>query len=334
SGEYSRLKGCPVSLDHYTKEFTKGQPGSGVDATIITADWLNAIQRELVNLVLAGGMTVVPGDDSQILKAIQAIQNLAVTWEKLSGRPSTVSGFGITDAFTKTETASAIQGAISALVGSSPAALDTLNELAAALGNDPNFATTMTNALANKAAKATTLSGYGIQVATQGEAEAQSDQDNSKPMTALRVWQAIAARVSQATEVAFGWAKIATQNLTDTGVDDKTIVTPKKLRGGFSIMTGPAGYIAFPSWLGGFIFLWNTGVAASAEGSQTITYPVSLTDSVWIHHVSTHIDADNTGANGSYQTVGAPGLSSCRVFMQGMNTMGVAISPKLFLLGK
>lgn len=40
--------------------------------------------------------------------------------------------------------------ALAALVGSSPAALDTLNELAAALGNDPNFATTMTNALAGK----------------------------------------------------------------------------------------------------------------------------------------------------------------------------------------
>nr|WP_157702918.1 DNA cytosine methyltransferase [Escherichia coli] len=39
---------------------------------------------------------------------------------------------------------------LSALVGSSPEALDTLNELAAALGNDPNFATTMTNALAGK----------------------------------------------------------------------------------------------------------------------------------------------------------------------------------------
>ncbi|WP_431819611.1 gp53-like domain-containing protein [Burkholderia sp. F1] len=37
------------------------------------------------------------------------------------------------------------------LVGQSPAALDTLNELAAALGNDPNFATTMTSALAQKA---------------------------------------------------------------------------------------------------------------------------------------------------------------------------------------
>ena len=43
-----------------------------------------------------------------------------------------------------------VQAAIAGLVGSSPAALDTLNELAAALGNDPNFAATMTNALANK----------------------------------------------------------------------------------------------------------------------------------------------------------------------------------------
>ncbi|EOT4021261.1 phage tail protein [Escherichia coli] len=47
-----------------------------------------------------------------------------------------------------------VQAAIAALVASSPTALDTLNELAAALGNDPNFATTMTNALAGKMDKA------------------------------------------------------------------------------------------------------------------------------------------------------------------------------------
>ncbi|HAX4951858.1 TPA: hypothetical protein JZG06_003123 [Escherichia coli] len=39
---------------------------------------------------------------------------------------------------------------LAALVDSSPETLDTLNELAAALGNDPNFATTITNALAGK----------------------------------------------------------------------------------------------------------------------------------------------------------------------------------------
>ncbi|GEM_PF-607451 len=44
-----------------------------------------------------------------------------------------------------------VMTAIAALVNSSPGALDTLSELAAALGNDPNFATTMLNALAAKA---------------------------------------------------------------------------------------------------------------------------------------------------------------------------------------
>jgi len=41
--------------------------------------------------------------------------------------------------------------AVSALVDSSPAALNTLNELAAALGDDVNFSTTVTNSIATKA---------------------------------------------------------------------------------------------------------------------------------------------------------------------------------------
>jgi hypothetical protein len=45
-----------------------------------------------------------------------------------------------------------VDNAISDLVDAAPGALDTLNELAAALGDDPNFATTMTNALAGKLA--------------------------------------------------------------------------------------------------------------------------------------------------------------------------------------
>jgi len=46
-----------------------------------------------------------------------------------------------------------IEGYIAELVDSSPAALDTLKELAAALGNDPNFATTVLTALAGKVSK-------------------------------------------------------------------------------------------------------------------------------------------------------------------------------------
>jgi hypothetical protein len=44
-----------------------------------------------------------------------------------------------------------VQGRISSIINSAPAALDTLNELAAALGNDANFAATVTNSLSQKA---------------------------------------------------------------------------------------------------------------------------------------------------------------------------------------
>jgi len=73
----------------------------------------------------------------------------------------------------------------------------------------------------------TTLSAYGITAASQDEAEQGSD--TNKPMTALRVWQAIAAKVKQATESSFGWVQIATQTAVSTGTDDRVVVTPKTL---------------------------------------------------------------------------------------------------------
>ncbi|MGR6981218.1 tail fiber protein [Testudinibacter sp. P27/CKL/0425] len=51
---------------------------------------------------------------------------------------------------------------IAQLVGSAPGALDTLQEMAAALGGDGNFRTTILNEINKKATKATTLAGYGI----------------------------------------------------------------------------------------------------------------------------------------------------------------------------
>ncbi|WP_313364493.1 phage tail protein [Pseudomonas sp.] len=103
-----------------------------------------------------------------------------------ASNPTTVAGYGLTDVYTRTELDQAlalkanlaspaltgtpttptpaagnnttqvantafVQTAITALIAAAPGALDTLNELAAALGNDPNFAATMANALALKA---------------------------------------------------------------------------------------------------------------------------------------------------------------------------------------
>lgn len=67
----------------------------------------------------------------------------------LTGAPTAPTAPADTNS-TQLATTAFVVAALARLVNSSPAVLDTLGELAAALGNDPNFATTMTNALANK----------------------------------------------------------------------------------------------------------------------------------------------------------------------------------------
>ncbi len=81
----------------------------------------------------------------------------------LTGTPTTPTATAGTNT-TQVANTAFVQGEIAALVNSSPAALDTLNELATALGDDPNFAATMTTALAGKQATLTT--GTGITIAS------------------------------------------------------------------------------------------------------------------------------------------------------------------------
>lgn len=89
------------------------------------------------------------------VQAIAAALNTALALKAplaspgLTGTPTAPTAAQSTNN-TQIATTAFVKSAIAALVASSPAALDTLNELAAALGNDPNFATTMTNALAGK----------------------------------------------------------------------------------------------------------------------------------------------------------------------------------------
>ena len=65
----------------------------------------------------------------------------------LTGKPTTLAGYGITDG----ATTSYVTTQINNVIDSAPGALNTLNELAAALNDDANFSTTVTNSLATKA---------------------------------------------------------------------------------------------------------------------------------------------------------------------------------------
>jgi hypothetical protein len=57
------------------------------------------------------------------------------------------------NSYTKAQVDTAISTAVNNLINGAPGALDTIKELADSLGDDPNFATTITNLLANKSDK-------------------------------------------------------------------------------------------------------------------------------------------------------------------------------------
>ncbi|HBL6848624.1 TPA: tail fiber protein [Escherichia coli] len=87
-------------------------------------------------------------------KAVKSVKDLAdkkaaINSPAFTGTPTAPTATQGTNN-TQIATTAYVREAISSLVGSSPEALDTLNELAKALGNDPDFATTMTNKLATK----------------------------------------------------------------------------------------------------------------------------------------------------------------------------------------
>lgn len=112
---------------------------------------------------------------------------------------------------TQVATTAFVKSAIAALVASSPAALDTLNELAEALGNDPNFATTMTNALAGKQPLDTTLtslSGKSISELLQYLGIV------SASLTTQGLVRLTSSRVSGAEDIA-ATANAVAQNYTD-----------------------------------------------------------------------------------------------------------------------
>ena len=75
----------------------------------------------------------------------------------LTGTPTAPTAAAGTSS-TQIATTGFVAAALAALIAGSPGALDTLNELAAALGDDANFASTVTNTLALKAEKSANLS--------------------------------------------------------------------------------------------------------------------------------------------------------------------------------
>ena len=96
------------------------------------------------NLVISG---TVDGVDIAALNT--TVGNLSLSGSVLADG-TTATTQSASDNSTKVATTAYADTAVANLVDSAPGTLNTLNELAAALGDDPNFATTVTNSIATK----------------------------------------------------------------------------------------------------------------------------------------------------------------------------------------
>ncbi|HAV8206483.1 TPA: phage tail protein [Escherichia coli] len=150
---------------------------------------------------------------------------------------------------TQIATTAFVKSAIAGMVGSAPAALDTLNELAAALGNDPNFATTMLNALAGKQPLDNTLTNL-------------SGKDVAGLLTYLGLGEG-----APAIGVPFFWPSAAMPN---TVIDSWSSMVFLKFNGAkFSASDYPVLAKVFPSLVlpearGDFIRIWDDGRGADS----------------------------------------------------------------------
>jgi len=116
----------------------------------------------------------------------------SVAFGDLTTTPTTVAGYGITDVYTKTETDSAVSTAVSNLVGDAPAVLDTLSELADAIGDDADFLTTLNGNIALKANTADLAT-----VATSGSYNDLADQPDVSDLTDVQGKLAAAGGISE-----------------------------------------------------------------------------------------------------------------------------------------
>ncbi|EEM6850043.1 phage tail protein, partial [Salmonella enterica subsp. enterica serovar Montevideo] len=111
---------------------------------------------------------------------------------------------------------------LATLVDSSPETLDTLNELAAALGNDPNFATTMTNALAGKQPLSDVLTSLSSLPATGNKVPYFSDKNVMALANLTAVGRELTGQNSKGEVLDYLGLKGAATKDVQTGIRDRT----------------------------------------------------------------------------------------------------------------
>ncbi|WP_318389659.1 phage tail protein [Enterobacter sp.] len=163
---------------------------------------------------------------------------------------------------TQIATTAFVKSAITALVASSPAALDTLNELAVALGNDPNFATTMTNALAGKQPLDATLTELATLAGGANKLPYFIDVDKIAQTDLTAIGRSIIGQTSTANLLEYLSLKSASLREVGTGINQIPDM---------SAYTSGSGWVRFPD--GTIIQKGTINMAAGQIGTTLLPIP-------------------------------------------------------------
>lgn len=176
------------------------------------AQWENGIYRiETTDPVLGGENGISNAAAKQLANRTSYLKQLV----------DAINGNYATQAY--------VAAQLAALVDSSPAALDTLNELAAALGDDPNFAATMTAALAGKQPLDATLTALAALVTSADKMVYSTGPDAFALTTITAFARSVLSAVDAAamrTTLGLAYASVAQ---TQAGLDGDKSVTPSGL---------------------------------------------------------------------------------------------------------
>jgi hypothetical protein len=203
----------------YTRVAKCGVAGGTVVGTFVRLSTIKSIVASLAQLNTDIGTEATT-------RAAQDALKVAKAGDTMSGNlvvPNAVLG---THAVNKNQ----LDAAISALVNGAGAALDTLLELAAALGNDPAFATTVAALIAAKVAKTGDTMSGPLTSSSTGEFQGGVRYENAGPFLKQKVFPIGPLDMSVAilglVDVsAINWKKIRTINVMIRNDDDDQYFT-------------------------------------------------------------------------------------------------------------
>lgn len=174
--------------------------------------------KAIRTLISGSGTGGVGGLETTATNLVDAINEVNDAVGASSGIDDEVTG--LTTTWSSTKIDGEITSAVDGLVDAAPGALDTLNELAAALGDDADFAGTMTTALAAKAPLASpALTGTPTAPTAAGGTNT----------TQIATTAFVVARTPAASTTASGIVELADNTETQTGTDTVRAVTPAGL---------------------------------------------------------------------------------------------------------